>query len=119
MQVETGMGFEPALYRRGLMGGIVIHDQMEVEIGRGLMIDQLEKTQELSMPMARHASPDNSAVQHVQRCKQGGGAVSLVVMGHGAGAPLFMGNPGWVRSRSWIWLFSSTQRTKALSGGLR
>src|SRR4030043_632661 len=33
--------------------------------------------------------------------------------------PFFMGNPGWVRCRAWIWLFSSTQRTMALSGGLR
>jgi hypothetical protein len=54
------------------MGGIVVDDQMKVEIGRGLMIDQLEKMQELSVPMARHASPDNPAVQHVQRREQGG-----------------------------------------------
>ena len=33
--------------------------------------------------------------------------------------PFFMGRPGRVRSSAWIWLFSSTQRTKALSGGLR
>jgi hypothetical protein len=38
---------------------------------------------------------------------------------HGAGAPFFLANPGWVRSRAWIWLFSSPQRTKALFGGLR
>jgi len=28
-----------------------------------------------------------------------------------------MGSSGWVRSRAWIWLFSSTQRTMALCGG--
>ncbi|OQB98271.1 MAG: hypothetical protein BWX79_03353 [Alphaproteobacteria bacterium ADurb.Bin100] len=30
-----------------------------------------------------------------------------------------MGSIGWVRSSAWHWLFSSTQMTKALSGGLR
>ena len=29
------------------------------------------------------------------------------------------GRPGWVRSRAWIWLFSSTHSTSALSGGFR
>lgn len=43
------------------------------------------------MSMARHASPDNPAIQHIQRCEQGGGAVALVVVGHGAGAPLLYG----------------------------
>jgi hypothetical protein len=33
--------------------------------------------------------------------------------------PFFRGKPGWVRSKAWIWLFSSTENTSALSGGLR
>ncbi len=75
------------------MGGVVVNDQMEIEISRGLNIDQLEKTQELSMPMARHASPNNRAIQHVQRRKQRRRAISLVVVGHGAGTPLLHGQP--------------------------
>lgn len=35
------------------------------------------------------------------------------------GLPERRGNSGWVLSSAWIWLFSSTQRTKAFSGGLR
>src|ERR1700749_3128733 len=31
--------------------------------------------------------------------------------------PFFIGKPGWVRSSSWIWLFSSTERTTAWAGG--
>ena len=34
------MRLEPTLHRRGLMGGIVVHDAMEVEIGGRLVIDQ-------------------------------------------------------------------------------
>src|SRR5215831_11417127 len=30
-----------------------------------------------------------------------------------------MGSKGWVRSKAWIWLFSSTHRTSARSGGFR
>src|SRR6266540_6769059 len=33
--------------------------------------------------------------------------------------PFFIGSDGWVRSRAWIWLFSSTHSTTALSGGFR
>ena len=94
VQVEARMRVEPAFYGRGLMGCIVVDDQMQVEIGRGLMIDQFEKAQELSMPMARQASSNDCAIQHIQRREQGGGAVSLVVVGHGAGAPLLHGQAG-------------------------
>ena len=91
VQMEAGMGFEPALYGRRLMGGVVVNDEMEIETGGGLLVDQSEKAQELAMSMARHAGPDDLAVQHVQRCEQGGGAVALVVVGHGTGTPLLHG----------------------------
>ena len=56
VQMEAGMGFEPALYGRRLMRGIVVNDQMEIEIGGRLLVDQSEKAQEFAMSMARHAS---------------------------------------------------------------
>ena len=31
--------------------------------------------------------------------------------------PGFIGRPGWVRTRAWIWLFSSTESTTACLGG--
>src|SRR5262249_7750651 len=54
VQVKAGMRFEPALYGRGLTSGIVVNDPVKVEIGRGLLVDQLEKTKKSSVPMARH-----------------------------------------------------------------
>ena len=87
VQMEAGMGFEPALYGRSLMRGIIVNDEMEIETGGGLLVDQSEKAQELAMSMARHAGPDNLAIQHVQRCEQGGGAVALVIVGNGTGWP--------------------------------
>ncbi len=59
VQMEARMFLEPTLHGRGLMGGIVIDNQMQIETGRGLLIDHLEKAQELSVSMARHASSDN------------------------------------------------------------
>jgi hypothetical protein len=87
VQMEAGMRLDPALYGRSLVSGIVVNDEMEIETGGGLLVDQFEKAQELAMSMARHASPDNAAVQHVERREQGGGAVALVVVGHGASTP--------------------------------
>src|SRR4029434_2117198 len=31
--------------------------------------------------------------------------------------PAFNGSAGWVRSSAWVWLFSSTDKTRACSGG--
>lgn len=117
---KRGVCLEPTLYGWCLMGGIVVNDQMEIEGGQDLMINQREKAQELSVSMSGHAGADNLAVQRVERREQGRGAVALVVSRVMVSArPFFIGRPGWVRSSAWIWLFSSTQRTSALSGGLR
>jgi hypothetical protein len=69
------------------MGGIVVNDRMEIEAGRVLMIDQLQKVRGSAVPMARHASADDTAARHVKRRKQDLGAVAVVV-DHGAGAGL-------------------------------
>jgi transposase len=87
VQVKAGMRLEPALYGGGLMGGVIVDDEMEVEIGRGLLIDQLQETQELAVAMARHTRPDHLAVQHGERREQGRGSVALVdAMGRAARA---------------------------------
>ena len=52
------------------------------------------------MAMALVAYSNHRALENFQRGEQGGGAVALVVMGHGARATFFMGNPGFERSRA-------------------
>ena len=47
------------------------------------------------------------------------GAVAHVIMGAPLGGPGRRGKSGLVRSRAWIWDFSSTHKTSARSGGLR
>src|SRR6201993_2240044 len=56
VEMEARMRLEPALHAGGLVGGIVVDDQVKVEIGRGLLIDEFEKAQELAVPMARPSS---------------------------------------------------------------
>ena len=43
VQVEARMPLEPAFYRGGLVGGIIVNDQMQVEVGRRLLVDGLEE----------------------------------------------------------------------------
>ena len=41
--------------------------------------------------------PHHLAFEHVEGSEQRGGAMTLVVMGHGAKRLFFIGRPGWVR----------------------
>ena len=118
-QMEARMRREPAPDLGRLVGGAVVDDQVQVEIRRCLLVDAFQKAQEFAMPMAGQAFADDHPGQHVERGEQGGGAVTFVVVGHGPDRPFLIGNPGWVRSSAWIWLFSSTDSTSALSGGSR
>ena len=55
----------------------------------------------------------------LQGGEQRGGPVPGVVMGALLGRSGQTRRTGWVRSKAWIWDFSSTQRTTARSGGCR
>ena len=109
VQLEARMALEPTLYSRRLVRGVVVGDQVEIEIGEGFSVDLLEKLEEFPGAMARHAFTDDLACRHIERREQSCRAAR----------PFLSGKPGCVRSRAWIWLFSSTESTKAFSGGLR
>ena len=135
MQLEARMLGEPGPDRLGLVGRIVVEDEMQIEVGGRLAVDGFEKARELLGPMAGEAFADDGTgleVGHVlaghhEGRKQRRGArkrsssrplrLSSCVMV--AARPFFRGRPGCVRSRAWIWLFSSTDSTMALAGGSR
>ena len=73
------------------MGGVVVDDQVNVQIGQGLAVDPVEETNELLVAVALHAVADDLAIEQVERREQGGRAVALVVVGHGAGPALLHG----------------------------
>ena len=72
---------QPCLHRSVLVRGVVVHDQMHVQMRRDVGIDVAQKRQELLMAMARLAAAEYPAGDHVQCREQGRGAVPEVVMG--------------------------------------
>ena len=109
---------QPVLDRRGLVGGVVVQDQVQVQVLRDGGVDELEEPQELLVPVPAVGLGDDRAAGQVVGREQAGRAVPDVVVGSGPGVVGSIGRHGAVRSRAWICDFSSTARTRACSGGL-
>ena len=69
------------------MGGVVVEDDVDRLVGGNLALDSVEKADEFDVAVVLHAAADDGAVEHAEGGEQGGGAVPLVVMGHGLAAP--------------------------------
>jgi hypothetical protein len=63
-------------------------------VGGNLALESVEKADEFDVAVALHAAADDGAVEHAEGGEQGGGAVPLVVMGHGLAAPGLDRQPG-------------------------
>ena len=59
---------------------------MDHLVGRHFTLDGIEKADEFLVEVALHAAPDDFAFQDIEGGEQGGGAVALVVVGHGGAA---------------------------------
>jgi hypothetical protein len=84
------------------MGGVIVGNDVDVEIGWGLVIDGFEEGQPLPMarlprrrPGARRQAGDQLAPEIVERGKQGQGTVPHVIMGLGTNMP----DPQW---QTWL-----------------
>ena len=82
------MAAEPCANLGMLVGGVVVDDGVDELCRPGPRLDGVEKADELLMPMPLHAAADDRAVEDVEGGEQRGRAVTLVVVGHGAGAAL-------------------------------
>lgn len=71
-----------------LMSGVIVEDDMDGLVGGGLGVDQIQEADEFLMAMSLHVAADHRAVEHIEGGEQGGRAVALVIMGHGAEPPL-------------------------------
>ena len=92
---------------------------MSSSAGHGT-VDGLQELAELGGSMLGAQAVDHLAGGEVQRGEEVSDPVALVVVG----SPLELGpaasaGSGWVRSRAWMPVFSSTHSTTALSGGFR
>ncbi len=84
MHVKAGVAIEPSGDRGMFMGGVIVGDDVDVEIARGLFIDGFEKGQPLLMAVAWRQTGDQLALEIIKRGKQGQRAMSHVIVGLGA-----------------------------------
>src|SRR5580692_7695146 len=69
-------GFDLGMF----VGGVIVQDQMDVEVGGNVVVQMLEKTQELLMAMAWFALRNHASVKHIEGRKERGGAVAEIVV---------------------------------------
>ena len=80
---------EPVADRLRLVGRVVVHDDVDLEVGRHVGLDVIQELAELRAAVAPVALSDDLACGDVKGCEQRGGALALVVMG----APLDLAGP--------------------------
>ena len=66
MQHEAGMLCQPTLYRRSLVGGGVVQDQVDIEVGGDFGVDLAQERQELGGPVTRVQSTDHLSGGQIQ-----------------------------------------------------
>ena len=79
-QVKAGMAQHPPDNVGGLVGGVVIEDQVHVELGGNLLVDADEESLELSGAVAPVQRADHFSRGHVQGGEEAGGAVAHIVV---------------------------------------
>ena len=82
MEMKTGMFGEPGLDLGVLVGGVVVHNQVQLQRGIGPAVEMFEKAQELAVAVAWQALAHDLAGGYVQGGKQRRSTVALVVVGH-------------------------------------
>src|SRR6516164_1821142 len=87
------MVFDPFKNLGVLVSGIVVDDHMDRFLLGHPGIDDVEEADELLMAMALHTLADDLTFQYIKRRKQCRGAVTLVVVGDGAGTSLLHRQP--------------------------
>lgn len=86
MHMKPRVLLEPGNHLRMFVCGVVVYDQMQVEFLWCLFVDQFQKSNPLLMTMSLLAGSDDLALGRVNRGKQGGCTVPLVIVSHGAAA---------------------------------
>jgi len=82
VQAEAGVLQQPLVDDGGLVGGVVVQDQVQVQVPRHGDVDELEEPEELLVPVAAVGLGDHRPAADVIGGEQAGGAVADVVVGH-------------------------------------
>src|SRR5579872_2757933 len=80
MQVEARMADQPSFDHRGLMGSVIVEDQVDVEMSGDFGVDELQELLELDGPMPMVDRADHLSGGHVQGCEETGGAMADIVV---------------------------------------
>ena len=88
VHAKAGMTVEPALDPEMFVGGVVVHDHMDLLVLRNDVIDGAQELQPFLMAVPVIAHGEDLTFEGIQGGKQGSRSVALVVMGHGAAAAL-------------------------------
>ena len=83
---DARVASEPRDHLGMFVGGIVVEDDVDGLLRWNRFFDGVEEADELLMAMALHTPADHLTFEYVEGSKQRGGTVTLVIMGHGAGA---------------------------------
>ena len=119
VNVPTRTACEPSSDLGMLVSGVVVGDEMDVELGRDICLDVTQEGEELLVTMAGFALGDDRAVEHVEGSEQGGRAVPLVVVSDAFDVAEPHGQHGLGAFEGLDLALLMTQSTTALSGGLR
>ena len=81
-EVIAGVAREPGLDLGMFVGAVVVRDQMDVQAGRKVAVEVIKKGQKFLVAMARFAHGQHFAIEPVERREQGGGAVTIIIVGY-------------------------------------
>ena len=81
VNMKPRVASEPGLDRGRLVCAVVVHHQVDVQIGRHIRFDGAQELEELAAAMAPVQLTDDGARDDVQRGKQRRGAMTHVVVG--------------------------------------
>ena len=97
VQMKPGVLGEPALHVGMLVVGVVLADQVNLDCVGHFAVVLAQELQELFVTVSRSALTDHGAGAG-EGGEARGGAVALVVVGHGSAQPFFIRSEGWVLS---------------------
>lgn len=76
MDMKARMAFEPLFYARMFMGRVVVNNQMQIQVGRYLLVNHVQEFDPLLVTMSRHARSNQSPLDHFNGGKKGCGSVA-------------------------------------------
>src|SRR5260370_31167888 len=80
MNVIAGVSRQPTANLGDLVGTVIVHHQMHVQPGGKIVLDLIEKSQELLMPVPAVAIADSHAGCYIHSRKQRRDSMPLVIM---------------------------------------